>query len=460
MQDGRRYRYYPSPEEAQTFAQWIGCVRAVYNGKDTEEQYLNWLRRYAKFSARSFAPDEGESEFTFDQAYSHLKPDKTTAPWFHAVPPQLYRNAMYQRNQAWQKHWKDPGTVGRPGRRKKGENDSILLTKELFQFWGSGLVLVGTEQRFVGVIEYREHRGVTAEPNSMTISRDTCNRWWVSFTFDDGIKVKSDEEILQELDALSDEELMEATAGHDRGIVQQVTSSDGRVYGYTEAKQRAFAKYQRRVKALQKKMARQKDKKSARRRKTKLKLAKTQAHIKDLRVDHAHQISHRIVGTPKSILAFENLKLQNMTASAKGTAEEPGKNVAAKSGLNRSLLHQGLGRILQYVRYKAARAGKLVVLVPPQNTSRRCSRCGHTEEANRHGIHFRCLKCGHEAHADANASDNIQLEGVRTVLTALGRGAAQPFAEATKGMTITVHPAGAVEASRSPRLAALAARRG
>ena len=44
--------------------------------------YQNWLRRYAKFSARSFAPDEGESDCVFDQAYSHLKPAKNEAPWF------------------------------------------------------------------------------------------------------------------------------------------------------------------------------------------------------------------------------------------------------------------------------------------------------------------------------------------------------------------------------------------
>ena len=460
MQTGRRYRFYPSQDQAQTFAQWIGCVRAVYNGKDTEEQYLEWLRRWAKFSARAFPVDEGESEFTFDQAYSHLKPAEETHPWFYEVPSQLYRNAMHQRSQAWQKYWKDPQTVGKPGRRVKGENDSILLTKELFEFWGSGLILVGTPQNFVGVLEYKEHQSITDAPNSLTISRDTCNRWWISFNFEDGVAVKTDEEILKELSHLTNKELAATTAGHDRGIVQQVTGSDGKVYGYTEQKQQRFAKHRRRVRALQKKMARQKDKKSKRRAKTKLKLAKTHAHIQDLRVDHAHQTSHRLVETPASVLVFEDLKLRNMTRSAAGTVEEPGANVAAKSGLNRSLLHQGLGRILQFTKYKAARAGKLVITVPPQNTSRRCPVCRHTEKANRHGIHFHCQNplCGHTAHADANASENIKQDGLQALLTALGRGADQPFAEATQGVNLTVYPAGADEASRSPHLAAAAAR--
>ena len=67
VQNGRKYRLYPDADQAPILAQWIGCARALYNAKNEEEYYLQWLRRYSKFSARSFAPDEGESNFTFDQ---------------------------------------------------------------------------------------------------------------------------------------------------------------------------------------------------------------------------------------------------------------------------------------------------------------------------------------------------------------------------------------------------------
>lgn len=450
---GRRYRLYPNAEQAPVLSGWIGCARAIYNAKDTEERYQDWLRRYAKFSARSFAPDERESAFTFDQAFSHLKPSKAEAPWFHEVPSQIYRNAMYQRSQAWAKHWKDPKHAGRPGRRKKGETDSILLTNELFQFWGAGLILVGTPKHFVGVLEYHEHRPC-GEPNSVTITRDTCNRWWVSFCFDDGIEAVSGSEILTELNALTNEDIAAVTVGHDRGIVQQVTGSDGRAYGLSKEKQARFVKYQRRIKVLSKKLSRQKDKKSRRRAKTRIKLAKAHAHVADLRSDHAHQVSHRIVSSPARVCVFEKLNLRGMTRSARGTVEDPGRNVRAKSGLNRALLHQTLGRIVQFTRYKATRVGKLIVEVPAALTSQRCNCCGHTEQDNRNGIRFQCKKCGYTAHADANASVNIKDDGVIAVLTMLGRSMGQPFAEATRART-SVHAQGANEAKqRSSHLAA------
>ena len=373
----------------------------------------------------------------FDPAYSHLKPAKNEAPWFHEVPSQVYRNAMYQRGQAWAKYWDDPAHVGRPGRRKKGENDSVLLTNELFQFWGAGLVLIGTPRFPVGVVEYHEHRPC-GEPNSVTISKDRCGRWWLSFTFDDGREKQSEGSILARLETKTDAELAALTVGFDRGITQQVTGSDGSVHGYDAQKKARFAKYLRRQRALQKKLSRQTDKSSRRRGRTRVKLAKVSAQITSLRTDHAHQVSHRIVGhSPAEVLAFEALKLGNMTRRAKPVLAESGDHyeengAAAKSALNRSLLHQSLGLILRFIRYKALRAGKLVVEVPAAGTSQRCSCCGHTESDNRKGSHFTCKKCGHQAHADANASVNIQSDGVSAVLTLLGRIRVQPCAEATR----------------------------
>ena len=208
------------------------------------------------------------------------------------------------------------------------------------------------------------------------------------------------------------------------------------------------------MRTLQKKLARQKDKRSKRRQRTRIKLARTAARIANLRTDHAHQVSHRIVAdTPADVLAFEDLNLRGMTRSARGTTEEPGRNVRAKAGLNRALLHQSLGIILRFTRYKAARAGKLVVTVPAAGTSQTCACCGHRDPGNRQGSRFYCQQCGHTAHADANAAANIRARGLAKVLTALGRSAAQPFAEATRAGT-HVPAQGADEASRSRHLAA------
>ncbi len=73
-------------------------------------------------------------------------------------------------------------------------------------------------------------------------------------------------------------------------------------------------------------------------------------------------------------------------------------------------------QLVGYVEYKAEAVGVAVETVPPENTSKRCSRigCGFTVDENRPSReHFRCQKCDHEANADYNAARNIGLRYVR-----------------------------------------------
>ena len=98
-----------------------------------------------------------------------------------------------------------------------------------------------------------------------------------------------------------------------------------------------------------------------------------------------------------------------MTASAKGTAENPGKNVNAKAGLNRAMLNASHGRFNQYCDYKF----ETVVGVDPRYTSQTCNACGHVDKANRQSqCRFKCVSCGHADHADLNASANILASGI------------------------------------------------
>lgn len=108
------------------------------------------------------------------------------------------------------------------------------------------------------------------------------------------------------------------------------------------------------------------------------------------------------------IVAIEDLKLKNMTKAAKGTADEPGKNVAAKAGLNRAILQGGFGMFRTRLEAKvAARKGE-VRAVNPAHTSQTCNACGHVAKANRpEQAEFKCVACGHEDHADLNAAKNI-----------------------------------------------------
>ena len=129
--------------------------------------------------------------------------------------------------------------------------------------------------------------------------------------------------------------------------------------------------------------------------------------IANCRRNYLHQESHRITNTHGDI-RMENLKVVNMSASAAGTIEEPGVNVAAKSGLNKSILDQGWSEFRRQLKYKVIRKGGKFGLVDPKNTSRECPECHHIEAGNRKTRDwFCCLKCGYAAPADYVAARNI-----------------------------------------------------
>jgi putative transposase len=111
------------------------------------------------------------------------------------------------------------------------------------------------------------------------------------------------------------------------------------------------------------------------------------------------------------VLALEDLKLVNMTKSAKGTVACPGKGVAAKTALNRRLAEAALGRLAYWICVKAEEAGRRVYMVNPVNSSRECAACGHIAKENRHRVRFSCTRCGHRAHADTNAAQVLAARG-------------------------------------------------
>ncbi|SDI43925.1 putative transposase [Sinosporangium album] len=130
------------------------------------------------------------------------------------------------------------------------------------------------------------------------------------------------------------------------------------------------------------------------------------ARVRRQRLDGAHKAANALV-RGYDVIVHEDLKIANMTRSAAGTVERPGRNVAAKSGLNRSILDAGWGVFLRVLAHKAESAGRELIAVDPRYTSRTCSRCGHRARENRTTqAGFLCTACGHTAHADVNAAVN------------------------------------------------------
>ena len=102
-----------------------------------------------------------------------------------------------------------------------------------------------------------------------------------------------------------------------------------------------------------------------------------------------------------------------MSASAKGTVEEPGINVKAKSGLNRSILDQGWCEFFRQLDYKLAKKGGRLIRVEAKNTSRQCLRCEHACAENRTTQSlFKCIGCGFEANADLVGAINVFKRGL------------------------------------------------
>lgn len=101
----------------------------------------------------------------------------------------------------------------------------------------------------------------------------------------------------------------------------------------------------------------------------------------------------------------EDLSIRNMTRSAKGSIQRPGKNVRQKSGLNREILASGWGRLVRRLEDKAP--GR-VERVNPAYTSQQCSACGHVAaESRENQALFVCVTCKYACNADVNAARNI-----------------------------------------------------
>jgi putative transposase len=124
------------------------------------------------------------------------------------------------------------------------------------------------------------------------------------------------------------------------------------------------------------------------------------------RRDYAHKVAFDLVRR-HDLIALEDLRVRNMTRSARGTVEAPGTNVAAKAGLNRALLDAGFGQLATLIREKAEYAVRAIVSVDARYTSQLCAVCGHVANESREGARFACVRCGHTADADVNAACNI-----------------------------------------------------
>ncbi len=265
-----------------------------------------------------------------------------------------------------------------PRFKKRGEGDSFRLPQN---------VKVENSHVFlpkIGWVCFFKSRDIIGAIKQATVIRE-ADGWYVS--------IQTEQEI-------SEPELHAGTAiGVDRGVAVFAATSEGEIVEPLSA----GARERRRLARLQSKLARQR-KGSKNRAKTKAKIARLHQRIRRQREDFLHKLSTRW-SKSHALIVLEDLRIGNMTRSAKGTVENPGSRVSQKAGLNRAILDQGWGEFARMLDYKLAECGGHLLLVPPQRSSQECSKCGHVAAENRPTRDlFRCVACGHTGHADVNAA--------------------------------------------------------
>jgi putative transposase len=236
----------------------------------------------------------------------------------------------------------------------------------------------------VGWVPFRWSRAIPEGVKSYRVARDTAGRWHVAFAA-----------IPEPIPAPGTGEVV----GVDRGVAVSAALSTGEllnVPGLSTGERKRLLK-------LQRKLAKAK-RGSNRRKRVKTLIAKVKARETDRRKDFIEKTSTTLA-RQFDVIAVEDLKIGNMTRSAKGTVDKPGKNVRQKAGLNRGILANGWGLLVTRLEQKAP--GR-VVKVNPAYTSQCCSACGHVAKDNRESqAVFLCVACGYTGNADVNAAINI-----------------------------------------------------
>ena len=243
----------------------------------------------------------------------------------------------------------------------------------------------------LGWIRYRNSRDILGVAKNITVSANG-GKWFVS--------IQTEREVEQPVHPST------SIIGIDVGITRFATLSDG---SHIEPLN-TFRKHQQRLARYQRAMSR-KTKFSSNWKKAKARVQKIHTRIANARRDFLHKTTTTI-SQNHAMVCIEDLQVRNMSRSAAGTTEQPGKNVRAKSGLNKSILDQGWFEFRRQLDYKLAWNGGYLIAVPPRNTSRTCPCCGHVSADNRQTqAAFRCVECGFEENADVVGAINILRAG-------------------------------------------------
>ncbi|MEZ2624228.1 RNA-guided endonuclease InsQ/TnpB family protein [Paenalcaligenes hominis] len=371
-----KYELRPDGQQARQMARFAGSCRFVYN----------------KALAMQKANHEAGGKFIGYVAMAkHLTAwrngDET--PWLGDAPVHPLQHALKDLERAYKNFFAKRAAF--PRFKRKGQRDS-------FRYPDAKQIKLdqATSRLFLpklGWLRYRNSRDVLGTVKNATVSQ-SGGKWFVS--------IQTEREVEQPI--------LQATSavGIDLGLARFATMSDGSYL----APLSSFKKHEIRLRRYQRAMSR-KTKFSSNWKKAKAKVQRIHTRIGNCRKDYLHKATATI-SKNHAMVCIEDLQVRNMSKSAAGNTEQPGKNVRAKSGLNKAILDQGWFEFRRQLDYKLAWAGGWLIAVPPHNTSRTCPACGHVHADNRKTqARFACVQCGYEENADLVGAMNILARGHR-----------------------------------------------
>ncbi|WP_261779316.1 RNA-guided endonuclease InsQ/TnpB family protein [Rhodococcus erythropolis] len=419
----RAYRYALDLNDAQAsvVAQHAGAARWAYNHAIATKFKALDERQAAIREAVDAGVDHAlaskqapkiPSKFDIQKALNQVKGDDRSGwegecPWWHSVSTFAFQSAFADADRAW-KNWLDSITGNRKGRRvgrprfkvKRRSHDSFRIHHDVknptirpdagyrrirVPRLGSLRVHSSTKQLCRALA-----RGAVIQ--SVTISRGG-HRWYAS------ILIK--QEIVSEVLPTRRQRLA-GTVGVDVGVHTLAALSTGEIISNPRHANMARTRLTKAQRALSR------TKKGSNRRRRAARLVGRRHHeVAERRASTLHCITKGLA-TGWATVAVEDLNVAGMTASARGTIENPGSNVRAKAGLNRAILDVSPGEFRRQLEYKTAWYGSTLTVIDRFfPSSQTCSACGARAKLTRADRIYRCAACGFTADRDVNAAINI-----------------------------------------------------
>lgn len=359
---GYRFRVYPSRAQVERLTAWENACRFLWNL--AHEQRRLGLARPC-----------GERRYysAFDQI-NEVTGLRAELPWLNDVPRDVCNALLVNLDLAWQRCFKK--LAREPHFKRKFGPPPGLCEPHAKAFRMRGEQLSFPK---IGSIRIRLHREIEGRPKTCTLVRDG-DQWFAS--------------ILCELDIPDPAPRVEPVVALDRGVVNVLGDSDGRLVRAPRFYDQALTRLAR----AQRTMSRRK-KGSKNRDKARARVARLHQKVRRQREHVIQTLSYRYAKSHGTVV-LEDLNTEGM--------------MRVGGGLSRGIADAGWGRLQQCLAYKLAWSGGRLMQVPAAYSSQTCSRCEYVDARSRRGESFCCRSCGYEEHADLNAARVLKTRASRS----------------------------------------------